>query len=651
MSLANSSCLAIPSTQNTAPVHCFRCLYTYDLRRKAKRWQDGAVRFHTFNKRIMVYDVSRNFIGDTHWRDGGIIEDGDELQLDKGVLIQVGEKTESVDQDLTSLLERRGRSHMKSAENHDSSSVVPNLSLAGYPGLSSPSQLRPKSLNAILGTPNGPLGRAAQQMKSPCELRLQKEHDMDMQRGAKRRRIEYASKKGLSSVTTQDPTATSCMSNTKGDAVSGMAKAANGDGVLRQASPSTARVRRFQTVTLTAAPTAPQASTGCMREEYVGEETARPVSCPESTHLLNAKVVEKAPGHVMTDGVGVPKDFQEDDTPPMRKLQIMSRKPRKKLIYQDILPSVAHTDQGPQAAGKPNTDDASSRKRRKKADPQAEFHRAQRERIESRLEKRSRRENNASREENVLKSIAISDDEAHIPLPTMNRDISTEKHCGIPQSELSLPRGRSQVQPNKPPQRNRENPASPTTVSKYTTTTTTTTSPSDLDLVQMDQILLTRPSSKTISSPQVFHIQPPKPPHNPALASASSASAYSTSTSKPPPPKTPSGAGAAAAAAATDAPSLISNKPKSPNPNPIMTHNPLPNLPPPPSPKPKPHHKRSPMRKTVSEPLDRLNSPSELIPNRATTDQVPDPWSREAWDLFGCERPTKKKGEGGDGDG
>jgi hypothetical protein len=58
--------LSIPPSQNTAPVLEFNCLYTHDIRRKQKRWQDGFLRFHTFNKRVMVYDVPRNFIGDMH---------------------------------------------------------------------------------------------------------------------------------------------------------------------------------------------------------------------------------------------------------------------------------------------------------------------------------------------------------------------------------------------------------------------------------------------------------------------------------------------------------------------------------------------------------------------------------------------------------
>lgn len=605
-SLANPSSLAIPSTQNTAPVHCFRCLYTYDLRRKAKRWQDGAVRFHTFNKRIMVYDISRNFIGDTHWRDGGVIEDGDELELDKGVLIQVGEKTESVDQDLTSIFEKRGRNHTKLAENHDVSSVVPDLPLAGHPALSSPFQLRPKSLNAILGTPSGSLGRAALLLKSPCELRLQNEHDMGMQRGAKRRRIECASRIVLPSITTQDPTTTSGPSNTKRDAESEMVKAANEKDLLRQSSSSAARTRKFQLATTTATPAAPQTSMDRITKEYVGNETGRPVPCPKPAHPLNPKVLEKPPGRDISNGVETPQDLQEHDAPPMRQLQIMSRKPRKKLIYQDILPSIVPTNLLPQEPGKQNTSVKSSRKGSKIADSQAEFHRAQRERLESRLKRNSRRENNFPRQEDVLNSITISDDEAFIPPPALYRATTTENYPGIPQSEPSLPR-EDELQPNTLPRRGRGTLSSPAAVSKPTTTSST----SYLELAQMDQILL---PSKNLP-PEASNLPPTEPPKPPTSASLPSTSKHPH---KPPAAETASH--------------------ESPNPTPFTPFpEPPPDLYPPPS---KPH-KRSPMRKTVSEPLGGISTCGE---NRAAPDQVPDPWSREAWDLFGYGRPTKGRG-------
>ena len=137
---------AVPSTQNTAPILEFRCLYTHDLRRKQKRWQDGLLRFHTFNKRIMVYDVSRNYIGDMHWREDEVLQDGDEFQLDRGVLIQVGEATGSMEQDLTGLLEKRKKAPevVVNEEVPQQPVVVP---MAGSKVAQLP-QLRPKTLNA-----------------------------------------------------------------------------------------------------------------------------------------------------------------------------------------------------------------------------------------------------------------------------------------------------------------------------------------------------------------------------------------------------------------------------------------------------------------------------------------------------------------------
>src|SRR5436309_7965849 len=115
-SVQQPSLYAVPTSQNTAPVLEFRCLYTHDLRRKAKRWQDGWLKYHTFNKRVMVYDVPRNYVGDSHWRYDEHIADGDELELEKGVLVQVGEAVGRTEQDLTELLEKRSKEKHKRAE-------------------------------------------------------------------------------------------------------------------------------------------------------------------------------------------------------------------------------------------------------------------------------------------------------------------------------------------------------------------------------------------------------------------------------------------------------------------------------------------------------------------------------------------------------
>ncbi|PHH73243.1 hypothetical protein CDD80_3934 [Ophiocordyceps camponoti-rufipedis] len=81
-----------PQAPTSAPVLDYRCLFTHDLRRKQKRWQDGRLKYHTFNRRVMVYDDGGNLVGDAHAREGPLAE-GDEMELENGAaaVVQVGE--------------------------------------------------------------------------------------------------------------------------------------------------------------------------------------------------------------------------------------------------------------------------------------------------------------------------------------------------------------------------------------------------------------------------------------------------------------------------------------------------------------------------------------------------------------------------------
>lgn len=165
--------LAVPPTQNSAPVLEFNCLYTRDVRRKQKRWQDGFLRFHTFNKRVMLYDVPRNFIGDTHWKASEELQDGDEVMLEKdGVMIQVAESVGRTDTDLTGLRKSKTKSLR---ENDRSSPARPQQTSASVmlPSVTpkTSTQLKHRSLNTLLGTPKGPIGKAALPAKSPFEER------------------------------------------------------------------------------------------------------------------------------------------------------------------------------------------------------------------------------------------------------------------------------------------------------------------------------------------------------------------------------------------------------------------------------------------------------------------------------------------------
>lgn len=151
--------LTVPHSQNTAPVIKFRCLYTYDLRRKAKRWQDGFLRFHTFNKRIMVYDTPGNFIGDLHWRQGAEVQDGDEFELDKGAIVQVCESMEKTETDLSQLFEKK--KPQGSPRPTLSAAQSPRPSTPLQPTMASqPSRSQP-SLNHLLGIKRTPIARPA----------------------------------------------------------------------------------------------------------------------------------------------------------------------------------------------------------------------------------------------------------------------------------------------------------------------------------------------------------------------------------------------------------------------------------------------------------------------------------------------------------
>ncbi|CAI7675960.1 unnamed protein product [Penicillium discolor] len=174
---SSSTHLPPTSPQVTASVVKFRCLYTHDLRRKSKRWHDGYLRYHKFNKRVMVYDDQGNFIGDHHWRSSDEVQDGDEMELDKGVLIEVTENMGTTETDITTLYEKK-ISSQGSPQNKDPVSQVPRASAytsasasasasTSAPLRSSASSQPFRSLNDLLGIKRTPIGH----LVSPYESR------------------------------------------------------------------------------------------------------------------------------------------------------------------------------------------------------------------------------------------------------------------------------------------------------------------------------------------------------------------------------------------------------------------------------------------------------------------------------------------------
>ncbi|KAF6808663.1 hypothetical protein CSOJ01_07423 [Colletotrichum sojae] len=183
-----------------APVLEYMCLFTHDLKRKQKRWQDGRLKFHTFNKRIMVYDERGNFIGDMHWREDFDFDEGEEINLERGaVMVQVAECIGCKDQDLTELLDKRAK-EIEQRQARCSSAANPSLPSPRPSPLAQQQascQFKQRHLADVFNTPRGPPGRAVVPATSPYEERIAAAaqasgYEEDDQRPNKRRRRDVS---------------------------------------------------------------------------------------------------------------------------------------------------------------------------------------------------------------------------------------------------------------------------------------------------------------------------------------------------------------------------------------------------------------------------------------------------------------------------
>ncbi|KAM7183044.1 Protein of unknown function (DUF2439) domain containing protein [Naviculisporaceae sp. PSN 640] len=199
MSVLASSGAAPGSRDNghsSAAVLEFVCLFTHDLRRKQKRWQDGRLKYHTFNKRVMVYDERGNFIGDMYWRRDWDFDEGEEIELERGgVIVQVAECVGRQNQDLSELIDKRAKEKEQRAAQRPAVPFVPMhtpLSITRTPaGQRDHFQTRHRPLNQLLGTPTGHHGRALVPTESPYEQRRAADRTPDEEsssRAQKRRR-------------------------------------------------------------------------------------------------------------------------------------------------------------------------------------------------------------------------------------------------------------------------------------------------------------------------------------------------------------------------------------------------------------------------------------------------------------------------------
>ena len=682
--------LMVPTTQNTAPVLDFRCLYTHDLRRKQKRWQDGLLRFHTFNKRIMVYDVPRNYIGDTHWRDEGIVGDGDEFELDRGVLIQVGEATGSMEQDLTELLEKRHKlrdvvsGQASSSPMEDSS----NTAMAS-PAVAQTSLLKPKSLNALLGTPKGPIGRASLSKKSPHELRKTRaDLGCTDERPTKRLRLAdsdaVVSAPVISQLGRPFPTRRTAIplggekENSGGTHTSRGVE--DGSSKSRTTDLSSLGVQRSYTV---AAPIAHEAisavkpradnrdkSTRTQREHIKVEsrpKVAAPLSTSSEAQPRSAAIAGTG-SHTdgftcskekVAESVEIVSDVEAvSSSEPKKnktKLQMASRKPRRKLMYRDLLPqyppAISRSWSSAECMAQCGQVRAiPSKSERRSTEPLTEFQQRETDESADRLNRRPGNEgarNAGHKDKGPSKPssprLFLTQENSSNHWIERHRTTDASAHS----SNLRSIEDASEEHPN-PTQSAQALKTRERSIPKPSSTIHDT----ELTLTKMDEILFSHPQSK--------HTLTRKAKETPAPVSPIRICSQSTIPSSPQrfSPSRPFQNRAQPIKSINSSPTLKIPSPAPPpksttHPTTLITTSPI--YPPDPVPKPPPlklpkPRSRLKLKQTISDPSNMHPPPSPALiplpPSDASNKKKKAPaseergsaWGAEAWDLFGCGR-------------
>ncbi|MCJ1338396.1 hypothetical protein MMC09_003683 [Bachmanniomyces sp. S44760] len=324
----------------------------------------------------MVYDIPRNFIGDTHWRESVDLHDGDELELEKGALVTVGESIGCIQQDLTAILERKKNVKIKTPERSATQRrFLPEVTQSSTGPLST---LRPKTLNALLGTPMKLHGRALLPIKSPYEERQDLHIKMlSGDRPFKRRRIDVQaagaaptrpipqSTSGMPRLSAKGdlPVSSPLMSKLPATCQSNSSEAvinieSDEDDVQSKIPPSSPIYCSLSPKTnppqsTTILDTAQKKSRNRSMEDPCAPTLSPPVNAsPSKTNQSSRNSSSRS-----TD---------DNSERRMNPLRVASRKPRKKLMYKDLLPqrapplkpaSIPGPNIGPPRTVRPRRDD------------------------------------------------------------------------------------------------------------------------------------------------------------------------------------------------------------------------------------------------------------------------------------------------------
>lgn len=271
----------------------------------------------------MVYDTPGNFIGDLHWRQDNEIQDGDELELDKGVLIEVCERMEKTETDLSKLFEKR--------------KPVQGSPRPGQPLTQSPRPLPPlqssiasqspnaeRSLSDLLGIKRTPIGRLVSPYEArhpPTQHSPAPREQNPSERPAKRQRVlpleERRQEQRVQAPNRSQPVV----------------------------------IDLVESSTPPEAPPARQQSSESLQRQgsRTDSEPKRPRIQSESKSTPRAPVqpkrVEKPQNSSNDTAPSIPRAPQNNSTPnaPVNTLRLSNEKPRRKLMYQALLPTQAST--------------------------------------------------------------------------------------------------------------------------------------------------------------------------------------------------------------------------------------------------------------------------------------------------------------------
>lgn len=345
-------------SQNTAPVREHRCLFTHDIRKKSKKWHDGSLRFHTFNRRVMVYDDAKNYVGDLHYRQEEEFDEGTELQLDRGVLVEVGERVGETQTDLAPLLDRR-----KPEDDASKARTTTQRTRTETQSrqVSLQSQQRPKSLMEVLGASQARTGRTRLPLQSPYEQRQNQVRLSSSSPPLKRQRIAPGKENSTKLHHTGLPGRISTTVEAKKKQLPCIVELSSSDESSQH--PSTKNLKLTKVKSKSKIDAQSLSNAGDFEGIHSGKALSRVTSDkPSKTRVSKGDSREKgkpekllhdkSSASVSIDSCSRPNTLR----PGMTQLRLISQAPRKKLMYKALLPSFKAKENHTRASGlSPNT--------------------------------------------------------------------------------------------------------------------------------------------------------------------------------------------------------------------------------------------------------------------------------------------------------